>query len=593
MKDTIIFDVAKARQSEAGIRAKLDTLDKNFKTLQTFVGDSATWWEGTSHDELARRADAFFARKPEIANIINGLADNLAMAISEKLEEERITAEFIAAQAAALEPAERPEASLDWGPGSAAGDDWVNHDGFDAIVNSGHLSSIGFTPSEIMAMWYVMSDADREFFMSLDGTDDGYARAFRTDPNDLSDIMTEVLATYSAKLLKFDEHGNATPESCRQIELFSNAILKSDRQYKLRMEDGTEQESTREYRDVYLEKIYVGTSLLLKSDAIMLASMDKGSIEYNKLYAEYSALYPMMNFWTTQILVIAELKFRSMWIFGDRCIPYLEISELSFEDGEVEYDLDHRSGKEHVKTELLPEGTQVKHIWELETLRKLQEAEDTAMQKMIANMLKGGAILAATAISPALAILISTMCMIMDDSAGTVSGLDGFTESQAAKLGLKGTNLVAKELINGILAWQKASKALSIADHQKKIEWFGSGGYYEATSNSAESYRDLSGVSFSEIINPDTIFKIYRWETEGIRGWAQLDDATCENILGKIAKKNGTDSQVYEDCYALMYGGYDIFGETDMLRFLTAINAFSFENFIVERKWLNFLDEDI
>ena len=101
-KNMIAFDVEKARQSEARIRAKLETLDKIFKSFQDAVDDSGTWWEGKTHDEMMRRANAFIARKAEIENVINTLADRLALAIREKLEEEEETSRFIALRATEL-----------------------------------------------------------------------------------------------------------------------------------------------------------------------------------------------------------------------------------------------------------------------------------------------------------------------------------------------------------------------------------------------------------------------------------------------------------------------------------------------------------
>ena len=186
---------------------------------------------------------------------------------------------------------------------------------------------------------------------------------------------------------------------------------------------------------------------------------------------------------------------------------------------------------------------------------------------------------------PAVTIFASITFMAMDGAAGTVTGLDSFVDSKMAKLGIKEGNVAAKELINGLIAWQKACAALDKENYQLKMQWFGSGGYYKVTEGSLDLYGGLSGVSFAGMNNPDTIRNIMTWQDEGIKGWSDADKNGLDKVMETIrttttaSGSNLYSDQVISDCEKLLYGGYEIINEnvkaTDMLRFLKAIDAFN------------------
>jgi len=472
--------------------------------------------------------------------------------------------------------------------------------------NVEHLAKLGYTEAEISDLRSWMTDAEWEFFNKLDGTEEGYIQAFKTDPNDLSEVVTLELYRYTTRLLELDEEGNATQESCRQLEYFTNAILKSEEIYVFVAEDGTQQITTDKYSDIYLRRMYSGAAMETEGDAFMLATMDKDTQEYEELYKDYRAKYTMMSYWASQNMVIDVLKRRNGTGNTDVSLPI--ISNLTFDKSGAQFRVSHAGGDriEDVVTSQLNNGLDLDDEWDLETLRKLQEAKDALWGYIIADAVKGGLLLAAGIADPPLAILAiltSLLFMVLEGKTGTVGGLESLVESEAAKIGLKTGNLVASGLINGMIKWQKANQELKIRQYQKKMEYFGMGGHFEMMSDGPLNlYNDLSVVNFTGLYDPDIIRNMYIWETEGIKGWAGLTDEECKEILDLVAKKKrGTESQVYKDCCALIYGGYDIFGigvngtedgvKNDMTRFMKAVTIINRVGFSVKLNWYSHIKE--
>jgi len=435
------------------------------------------------------------------------------------------------------------------------------------LPNYEHLKELGFTEEEIAVMWELMSDADREFFKRLDGTKEGYTKAFETDPKELTDNMTLVLAMYATKLLKLDECGNATNDDCEQIEIFTNAMLRADINYMYRAEDGSESDSGMKYRDIYLQRLYAGTALLMESSAFTLAMMDKGTPEYELLYNEYRAQCSMTSFWLTQNIVINKLKYHDGWSGGTGDVYLPEISDLKFVDGEVDYILNHRGGyeSEHVGTELLRAGDHLRMEWDLEMLKQLQAAKDAVLGNVLLNIVGGVTALLLGALNPALAIMASVMFMLINGSADSITGIDEMVSDKALQLKIRISDGLVKDIINGLIAWQKARDALDTENYKLMMGWFGSGGSYKTSGGILELYGGLSGVSFAGINNPDIIRQMVEWQNNGIKGWSDIDDAEWESRLQVIAENYG--GAIYEDCKKLIEGGYDIFGITDYAEF--------------------------
>ena len=143
----------------------------------------------------------------------------------------------------------------------------------------------------------------------------------------------------------------------------------------------------------------------------------------------------------------------------------------------------------------------------------------------------------------------------------------------------------------------KTTRELKLHSFRLKMEWFG-GGYIAPLQSDAEVWKERYVEGSSCINDPEIIRNVEIWQKEGIKGWTNLTDEECIEILDEIARKNkGIDSQVYKDCYALLYGGYDIFGigakepengvKNDMMRFSVAVAAICKSGFDVKANWSN------
>jgi hypothetical protein len=181
---------------------------------------------------------------------------------------------------------------------------------------------------------------------------------------------------------------------------------------------------------------------------------------------------------------------------------------------------------------------------------------------------------------------------------GTITGLDSLTKNEMAKLGIKGANLIGKEVLNGFIAYQEAMSALNgtldTMNYQKKMEWFGAGSLIEVNEGTVAELDGVPAISFAGIHNPDTIRNIYVWQSEGMMGWDDADRDELNTIMTKIKESGKYADNVISDAEKLIYGGYDILGEADMGRFITAIQAINRESKIVavgDNNWGYFRNE--
>jgi len=150
-------------------------------------------------------------------------------------------------------------------------------------------------------------------------------------------------------------------------------------------------------------------------------------------------------------------------------------------------------------------------------------------------------------------------------------------------------------ILTGLLVAQaKAARELKLYSFRLKMEWFGDR-YVSDLQSDAEVWKERYVEGSSCINDPEIIRNVEIWEAVGIKGWANLTDVECKEIIDEIAEREGIDTQVYKDCCALMYGGYDIFGigktetkdgfKNDMPRFMNAVNAINDTNFEVRTNW--------
>ena len=167
-----------------------------------------------------------------------------------------------------------------------------------------NMEGLGYTPEKVLQAWEVcQTKEDREFFICLmNGTEEDYIKAFAIDPNDLSEGMTIIMADYACHLLKLDEGRNSTEESEKRLMEFNNAILKSE----ILTEDSLGN-PVLVRRDVYIEKLCIGTQLLMQADLAELAAMQPDEKGYNDLFRKYEEKFVMAQLWAAERDVIHNL----------------------------------------------------------------------------------------------------------------------------------------------------------------------------------------------------------------------------------------------------------------------------------------------
>ena len=432
---------------------------------------------------------------------------------------------------------------------------------------------------------------DKQFFCHLVNglaDPDCYAKAFAINPNDLSDNMTIILADYVCHLLQLDETGNEKSiklsngmavSGTTLLENFNNALLNSEKMYYYRNEDGIEMfemESLLTYRDIYLEKLYAGTSLLMQADAAILAALDPSDAGYTAMYQEYEKKLGMTNLWATESILLEKLG--SQYEEDHQ----ISISNLTYYiHGDISFDLSHYSPglcditTEEITTTLLRDESNLDNEWWMQKVKDLSEKKDQLLNNYITGAVSSAAIMALGAAVPEIAIIASLGNMVISGTAGSVAGLDSMASSTAGKMGIKGSNLVVQNAINYWNAVSSFESSLTKENFQRKMIWFGVGGKYKCSEGILEGG---DGIAIAGIYEPKTIRQIGVWEKEGIAGWMEWEkdaDGTypvAEDII-KVIRSDQFDLSTEEedDCYALLTGNYDIVNEEDMKYFTDRI----------------------
>jgi hypothetical protein len=133
----------------------------------------------------------------------------------------------------------------------------------------------------------------------------------------------------------------------------------------------------------------------------------------------------------------------------------------------------------------------------------------------------------------------------------------------------------------------KVDREYELAYFKVTMEWFGSVGVYDIEYKLEEVWNEYQDNGYDVIGDPTVIANMQRWQDEGIQGWKNVDNTIdlaalpeeLDIIMDKIrysktaSGKNEYSDQIISDCEKLIYGGFDFFGELDMLGFLDAIEA--------------------
>ena len=123
-------------------------------------------------------------------------------------------------------------------------------------------------------------------------------------------------------------------------------------------------------------------------------------------------------------------------------------------------------------------------------------------------------------------------------------------------------------------------RKLVLANFEARMRWFEPKyihGFWEGTEPLEDVWNEYHDKGYNGITDPVIIRHIRRWQEEGIAGWRDVDVNDLKVIMEKVETRIRADGssryteQEIEDVRKLLFGGYDILGETDMLRFQVAI----------------------
>ena len=151
-----------------------------------------------------------------------------------------------------------------------------------------------------------------------------------------------------------------------------------------------------------------------------------------------------------------------------------------------------------------------------------------------------------------------------------------------------------------ILAGYNISKARTEKKYEMEVfrirmSWFGSVSEVKLDLNLEEVWKEYKENGYEIIDDPVVIRNIQQWENEGIAGWTNADRGELDRIMERVETDKHADGnnfyseQVIEDARKLIYGGYDILGEADMLRFIIAVQAINHQGFSVQLNWSAYL----
>jgi len=419
---------------------------------------------------------------------------------------------------------------------------------------------LGYTPEELIALFRSFeTEADAAFFSYLlGGTVESFGEAFRTEPFDLSPEMTILMADFAGRLFE------TNPEAFVD---FNNAILGA---YTMCLRTGQWN------RDIFLERMFIGSSTIAESYAFLIAVGEDISQSQLDMKIALSGL------WTTQIIVINELSLVHSPVGPHRNPLNMSIRDIQPVDSNIFFYLDYtcqvnfdqrtlNAGSNFLSTGLRVENTLVEA-----ELQRLRRAQENFVQNLITNVALGGGILVLGVVAPKVAIFASVGLMAVQGQAGTVQGLNSLPGNVNV---WRGTNFVGTQAINAFIAWQNLQSALSSAERQEFMRWFGSGARGEfAWEHPFRGNVHFNELTFTGLYNPNAIELALRLESEGLAGILGMNNDEVNDIRNGInlpsTLPEAERERILADVDLILTGGFPILSEENFEaeRFISAIN---------------------
>lgn len=398
----------------------------------------------------------------------------------------------------------------------------------------GNLKELGYTVSDIVNLFdNCQNETDHGFLRLLAATD--YREAFQTAPVNLSEEMDLVLADYLYRLF--------TGGDLSRFTLCCNAILA---QTDLYITQECTADRMEQYRDIYLQRLFAGTSVLLDMNSCFILSGNADDEEKKKNWE----LLKLASFWGSQAEILQELH---------SLFPcHISITDQNFVLQDICYDFMYfiPAGPGRKKSAILQAEMKI-----LETSDDLFTAEyltgreelvhrtENLWKEVLADGVEG-------AFAGVLAVLFPELSAgygILKAMFTAPNDLDRHLLKQTERnpgTAEKAGKAVLEELVDGVQSYftKKAEleKALAEKDRMYTGHFWGSAGQV--------SY-DGGTFCMTGLYNPAYLETIAAWNREGIGG---LDPALDQQKIFETAQSGRItrDSLAYKMIYG--FGGESI-----------------------------------
>jgi len=313
----------------------------------------------------------------------------------------------------------------------------------------------------------------------------------------------------------------------------------------------------RKVRDIYLEMLSDGTSILLYLNAASLALQDPANLTNEALHL-YHSLYAMRTIWDTQRALIYDLQ-RLEGNDGQMRLLDFAMNGWNPSFGVEHFCVIHSELKTvNINTNFTMQGG-LNDERTRQNLARLREADERRWQNLLGGLLESGAIFTLAKLNPAVAPILSFLSMFASGSAGA---MDGISEFFGNELVIGGVNLAMADIMNAWMELAAMSQALSDAERAVFMGWFGSGGTFTMEGDSLTSWSNgrIQDISFEGLYNPTIIRNLALWQSQGIGSWLEGADREVYELVNHI-----DFTELSENAQRLITGPFSIAeGENSM-----------------------------
>lgn len=301
---------------------------------------------------------------------------------------------------------------------------------------------------------------------------------------------------------------------------------------------------------------------MLQGSAAILAGIMEGSVDGAMVEKRYHSQFIMSEFWSTVDIAIhrqgvhnEDNQYQIKDIEYIRAVNALSKVTLSYWSpwyGEHKTTIMEANQKNNL---------QLSTEWARKRMEVLEKQKEHLLSNYIMKAIQGGAAIAAGYVCPEVAILIGGINMAASGSAGTVYGADRLVSNEWGKLGIKGGNLAALNVINYAMQMNALMGRLDQEAYKTAMEWFGSGSVYEIDGE--------KGMAFVGLYDPKLLRNMVILNNEGVVGLMGLDPVKDGELIQKLTDAlhiNGEPQMAAERealCKSIINGKYTFFNETD------------------------------